>query len=108
MMNSKTFVDVCGETYHFESALISGTNEKDGLPVTLFSGRLDIDDIHKLLVYTHRTVVKMLVDHFDIPLENVDSVLYSAMSTALEKEFNIKMGLEVDSDQQRIIKYGKE
>jgi hypothetical protein len=106
-MNSKTFVDVCGEKYNLRNALVSGLDEKDGSPVTLYSGNLDIDEIYTLFYYANRTIIKMLVNHFDIPLENADSFLVSAMTEALMKEYKISIGKEPDTDHQKVIRYEK-
>lgn len=103
MKAKKTTVTFSGETFDLKNALIAGRMD-DGTPTSMFSGVLDLDEIHTLLYFANRTVTKMLVEEFNIPLELAEEFLSSAVSEACTQEFNVRARGVEDVEIQKIIR----
>lgn len=79
-------IKISGEITRLSSALIGGF---DGdVPMAMYSGSLDFDDILNALYYSNRAVIKLLTEEFRIPLREVDDYLLAAVSGALQNELN--------------------
>lgn len=101
-MNIKvTFAD---EKMEFRNAIMSGRTA-DGNPTACYVGKIDPDEIHTSLFYAHRAVIRLLVDHFGVPFEEVDSFLISALVEALTKEFNNRANDEEDMEVLKSMKF---
>lgn len=108
-MTKNMRITVGDESYLLKSAIISG--KMDNIfdsPVSMYGGPIDLDELHTALYYTNRTVIKLLVDEFGIPLEKTDDFLVSAMSEALVKEYNNSTSGDSDMDYKRRIRYKKD
>jgi hypothetical protein len=91
-----------------ESALITG-KEADGLSYTaMYMGRLDLDELHNALFYANTGILKILTEQLDIPLENCDDFLLSAISEALTRQWNVQHGHAPDVNISKVIKYRKQ
>jgi hypothetical protein len=90
------------EVMILKGALISGDLEDGiGSPTSMYIGKMDLDYIHRALYYANRTVLRILVDEFGIPLDKTDDFLVSAMSEALVKEYNNSVSGNSDLDYKR-------
>jgi hypothetical protein len=94
------------ERMNLDSALISG-RQMDGSPTSCYIGSIDLDEIHSALYYSHRAIIHLLTDKFDVPFEEVDNFLLSALAEALTKEYNNKLKGESDMDVRASMKFGK-
>jgi hypothetical protein len=83
------------EIMTLENALISG-KLTDGSPTSCYIGSIDPDEIHNYLYYAHRAIIRLLVDQFDVPFDEVDNFLLSALAEALTKEYNNRAKGESD------------
>jgi hypothetical protein len=108
-MNERVIQVKCGdELVELENALIAG-KESDGLSTTaLYMGRLDLDELHNALFYANTGVLKILTEQFEIPLENCDDFLLSALSEAFTRELNVQHGHAPDVNISKVIKYRKQ
>jgi hypothetical protein len=108
-MNERVIQVKCGdELVELENALIAG-KESDGLSTTaLYMGRLDLDELHNALFYANTGVLKILTEQFEIPLENCDDFLLSALSEAFTRELNVQHGHAPDVNVSKVIKYRKQ
>jgi hypothetical protein len=94
-----------GETMNFQNVLVAG--KLDDFPpslTSLYGGPLDLDEIHTLLFYANRAVVKLLADEFGVPFEHIESFVASASDEALTKEWNTRRTGESDMDIRKIYK----
>jgi hypothetical protein len=93
----KIKITFANEVMDLENALISGRLE-DGSPTSCYIGVMDLDELHSYLYFTHRAVIKLLVNQLGVPFGEVDSFLVSALSEAVVKEYNEKARGESDMD----------
>ena len=101
-------VTCADELIELESALIAG-KESDGRSTTaMYMGRLDLDELHNALFYANTGVLKILTEQLDIPLENCDDFLLSAISEALTREWNVQHGHAPDVNVSKVVKYRKQ
>lgn len=87
MNNETAKVYIAGERFDFDTVLCAGITEDDA-PVSFYTGPADLDEIHNILYYTNRTVIRTLIKEFDIPLDDMDDFFLSAISEAFTKEWN--------------------
>jgi hypothetical protein len=99
-------VSFLGEKVELESALVSGYSADTARsPFSVYAGPLDLDCIHTALFFANRTVIKLLVDEFDIPLDhNLDEFLISATAEAITKEYNERRNGQSSVEIQKIVK----
>jgi hypothetical protein len=102
----KIRIQFADEIMILENALISG-RQMDGSPTSCYIGTIDPDEIHSYLHYANRAVIRLLVDQFGIPLEEVDSFLLSALAEALTKEYNNHISGESDMDVRASMKFNR-
>jgi hypothetical protein len=96
------------ESFEMKNALIAGRNDDYfGSPTSCYIGSLNPDEIHSALYFTHRAVIRLLCDQFNVPLDEVDDFLLSALSEALTKEYNNRIKGEDDMDVRKTVKYNK-
>lgn len=96
------------ELIELENALLAG-KEADGRTTTaMYMGRLDLDELHNALFYINTGVLKILSEQLEIPLENCDDFLLSAVSEALTKEWNVQNGNVPDVNVSKVIRYRKQ
>lgn len=100
----KIKVQFADEIMILENALISG-RQTDGSPTSCYIGSMDPDEIHSYLYFANRAVIRLLVDQFDLPLEEADSFLLSALAEALTKEYNNHVSGESDMDVRASMKF---
>ena len=93
----KIKISYADERLELRNALISG-RQVDGSPTSCFIGSIDLDEIHSSLYYSQRAIIRLLTEQFDVPLEEVDSFLLSALAEALTKEYNNRARGESDMD----------
>ena len=107
-MNERVIQVKCeNELIELESALIAG-KEADGLSYTaMYMGRLDLDELHNALFYANTGIIKILTEQLEIPLDDCDDFLLSALSEALTREWNVKNGHAPDVNVSKVIKYRK-
>lgn len=91
----KIKVTFANEVMEMENALIAG-RLTDGSPTSCYMGSIDPDEIHSYLYFTHRAVIRLLVDQMGVPFEKVDDYLVSALSEAMVKEYNNRVRGESD------------
>jgi len=105
-MNERVIQVRCeNELIELENALIAG-KEADGRSTTaMYMGRLNLDELHNALFYANTGVIKILTEQLDIPLDNCDDFLLSALSEALTREYNVKHGHAPDVNISKVIKY---
>ena len=97
------------ESYILKSAIISGKLDNFlNSPISMYGGAVDLNEVHNALYYANRTVVRLLVDEFKIPLEKVDDFLVSALSEALIKEYNNAVSGDSDMDYKSRVHYSKD
>lgn len=90
------------ETFTLGYGLVSGAlKEGNQPPVSLYCGPVDLESVHLALYYANRTVLRLLVDEFNVPLDKTDDFLVSAMSEALVKEYNNSVKGQADLDYVR-------
>jgi len=108
-MNERVIQVRCGdEIVELENALIAG-KESDGLSTTaMYMGRLNLDEIHSALYYANTGVIKILTEQLDIPLDNCDDFLLSALSEALTRQYNVQHGHAPDVNISKVIKYRRQ
>jgi hypothetical protein len=107
-MNKSINVVFADEHFKLSSALISGKiDDNYGTPTSCYAGSLNPEEVHSALFYAHRAVIRILIDEFNVPLENVDDFLLSALSEALTKEYNNHARGETDMDIKKSIKFNK-
>ena len=94
-----------GEEIEMHCALVSGvvTDDKES-PMSLYSGTLDLEQIHSVVFYANRAVIKILVDEFGIPLENAEEFLISAVTESVTEEFNARVSGNPDVDIRKVIR----
>lgn len=107
-MSERVIQVKCGnELVELENALIAG-KEADGRSTTaMYMGRLDLDELHNALYYANTGVIKILTEQLEIPLENCDDFLLSALSEALVREYNVQNGHAPDVNFSKVIKFRK-
>lgn len=99
-------VTFSGETMEFSSALFGGAaNDFVNSPLSVYCGSLDLDELHNALFYINRTVLKVLIDELEIPLDECDEFLFSAVMEALTKEYNVRHGGNPDMHIRKTVKY---
>ena len=108
-MNERVIRITCqDELIELESALIAG-KEADGRSTTaMYMGRLDLDELHNALFYANTGVLKILTEQLEIPLENCDDFLLSAISEALTRQWNVQHGNAPDVNVSKVIKYRRQ
>ena len=106
-MTDKRTIDVHfqNEVISMDNALIAGKESSQQFYTAMYGGVLDLDELHNLLFYTHSTVIKILTGQFEVPFDEVDDFLLSAMSEAITKEWNVMNGKARDVDIERVSKY---
>jgi hypothetical protein len=103
MSNIKVEFDT--EKLIMKSAIVSGLSEHDSRPISCYAGKLNPDEIHSALYYANRTVIRLLVEEFNVPLDMVDDFLLSALSEALTREYNNRNKGVDDMDIRKSVKY---
>jgi hypothetical protein len=68
--------------------MLVGGRDISGHPISAYIGPLNPDDIHTCLYFANRAIIKLFVEKFQIPFDDVDSFMISALTEALTKEFN--------------------
>jgi hypothetical protein len=89
-----------------DNALIAG-RLADGSPTSCYIGSISPDEIHSCLYYAQRAIIRLMVDQFEVPLDDVDSFLLSALSEALTKEYNNRAKGESDMEVRASVKFKK-
>jgi hypothetical protein len=89
-----------------ENALIAG-RLADGSPTSCYIGSIHPDEIHSALYYAQRAIIRLMVDQFEVPLDDVDKFLLSALSEALTKEYNNRAKGESDMEVRASVKFKK-
>jgi hypothetical protein len=93
------------ETMHLKNVLLGGRiDDYHEQPTSFYGGVLDLDEIHNSLHHIIRAVIKMLTSEFEIPLEEVDDFVLSALAEAITKEWNVIHSGHSDVDIQKITK----
>jgi hypothetical protein len=88
-----------------KNALVSGRlDDFAKSPTSLYSGLLDLEEIHEAAFYAHRAVLKLLLDEFDFSLDDAESFLLSAVSEAVTKEYNVRVSGISDADVTKVVK----
>lgn len=96
------------EYMQLENALVAGKELDGRTNTTMYMGPLDLDELHNALFYINTGVLKILSEQLEIPLENCDDFLLSAVSEALTKEWNVQNGNAPDVKISKMIKYRKD
>lgn len=97
-----------GEIFRMRSALISGVMNDDlDTPTSLYSGTLDLEEVHTALFYANRAVIKILMDEFGIPLDCSEEFLLSAVSEAVTEEYNARSKGNLDVDVRKVFRENK-
>lgn len=92
-----------GEEQFFESALIGGMRV-DGMASAMYVGKMDLEDVHANLFGSCRAIINMLTGEFNIPFDEVDSFILSAVSEALTLEYNNRMSGKSDLQVHKVVK----
>jgi hypothetical protein len=100
----KIKIQFADEIMFLENALLSG-RQMDGSPTSCYIGTMDPDEIHSYLYFANRAVIKLLVDQFNLPLEEAENFLISALGEALTKEYNNHFTGESDMDVKASLKF---
>jgi hypothetical protein len=107
-MNDRTIRVMCqNEVVELENALIAGKDADGRSTTALYMGRLDLDELHNALFYANTGVIKILTEQLEIPLDNCDDFLLSALSEALTREWNVQHENAPDVNFSKVIKYRK-
>jgi hypothetical protein len=94
------------EKFEMKSGLFAGRlNDAEGSPTACYIGRIEPEDIHNALYYIHRSVIKIMVDQFDVPLSVVDDFLISALSRAVTQERAIRILGKSDLSSEKTVKF---
>lgn len=108
MYNSENGISITaftGEIFRMESALISGVmNDEIASPMSLYSGKLDLEEVHSALFYANRAVIKILMDEFGIPLDCSEEFLLSAVTEAVTEEYNSRSTGNLDVDVRKVLR----
>lgn len=108
MYNSEDGISITaftGEIFRMKSALISGVmNDGTISPMSLYSGTLDLEEVHNALFYANRAVIKILMDEFGIPLDCAEEFLGSAVSEAVTEEYNARSQGNMDVDVRKVFR----
>lgn len=108
MYNSDNGISITaftGEIFRLQNALISGvTNDEMKSPMSLYSGTLDLEEIHNALFYANRAIIKVLMDEFGIPLDCSEEFLLSAVTEAVTEEYNSRSTGNLDVDVRKVFR----
>ena len=96
------------ELIKMENVLIAGKEANGENSTSMYIGHLDLDELHNALFYINSGIIKILTGELDIPLDNCDDFLLSAISEALTREWNVQHGHAPDVAVSKIIKYRKD
>lgn len=97
-------IDFSGEIIELENVLIGGRAAKEPYaPMSLYGGKLNLDELHNSLYYINRAVIHLLVNEFEIDLEEVDGFLLSALSESLVKEYNLQSEGRSDANVHKVV-----
>ena len=102
--NGLTITAFTGEVIELDSALISGVTSEHDSPLSLYSGRLDLEEIHNALFYANRAILKVMMDEFGIPLANSEDFLLSAVTEAVTAEYNARVSGNIDVDIKKVVR----
>lgn len=105
--NGLTITAFTGETFEMRSALISGIAPNQGhfMPLSLYSGALDLEELHDAIFYANRAMLKVLMDEFGIPLSNSEEFLLSAVTEAVTAEYNARASGKSDVDIKKVVRH---
>ena len=95
-----------GERMDLDIMLIGG-RDITGRPTSAYIGPLNPDDIHNCLYYANRAIVKLFVEKFHIPFNEVDSFMISALTEALTKEYNDQNSGHSDLESRTSLRFNK-
>ena len=107
-MDNTMKVSFSGESFELTSALVSGRmTDRHGTPTSLYGGPLELEEIHSALYYANRTVIRLLTEEFSVALEDCDEFIISALTEALNKEWNERNTGDSTVDVKKIMKFRK-
>jgi hypothetical protein len=87
--------------------MLVGGRDVTGHPTSAYIGPLNPDDIHNCLYYANRAIIKLFVNHFHVPFDDVDNFMISALSEAMTKEYNDHRAGRSDLEARTSIKFNK-
>lgn len=97
MNESKIYVDYLGEKCVLKTGLIGGwSDEENSRPITMFGGPLDADDMLHSLLYINRAVFKILVNEFDLKLDDSLELLLQVLKNSFAEEIKSRVHEETD------------
>lgn len=94
------------EKMRLDTMLVGG-RDISGRPTSCYIGSLTPEDIHNCLFYANRAIIKLFTEKFDVPFEETEKFIMSALTEALTKEYNDKLKGYSDLEARTEMKFKK-
>ena len=104
MNENKIYLNYLGESSVLRTALVGGFTDDDDKPITMFGGKLDLDEVLLSLVYINRAVLKILSNEFDLKLDEGLEVLTKVLKESFMQELQSVVNDQNDVSMKTIVK----